>query len=453
MKEIERLTRKKSLNPSLLDIELAEIPKLQYTKYHKFFYLILASSTAVLPPLSSTIYLPSLVEIQHELNTNETMMDLSIALFLVFLAVTPLIWGNLADYYGRKIVYVSSLIIFIIGNIGLLFSSNIYILLIMRVIQSIGSSSGNVCGIGTISDIYIEEERGFAMGIFFLGAMIGPILGPILGGILSKYFNYKSIFIFLIIYASIILMLIVFFLKETNVHAKLYKDNQKMKDSRKHTFKIFKFFQFMNFIIIVLIMLYNGINFATYMLLETSHPLIMTQKFDMNSFDIGLSLIPIGCGNIVGSMVVGKLSDKIKITNENNNTVKHENKFKIIIVTGVIIILNYLLYCLLFNGINSIYILLVFHFFIGFSSISIMIITSTYLINLFPSNSSLVSACANFFRYLLAAILASFSSTLLRLLNVQGLFLLFTILAVFGYLIGLFIFFFGMKIRYVKLFK
>ncbi|KAI9290674.1 MFS general substrate transporter, partial [Neoconidiobolus thromboides FSU 785] len=164
----------------------------QYSKLRRSIILIVVAFAAILAPLSSTIYFPSLEAIKEELNTTEALVDITIAVYMLTLGLAPLVWGGMADRFGRKGVFLISQAIFTIGNVGCALSNSIGLLIAMRVIQAIGASAPIVTGMGTITDIFPKEDRGFGMSVFFVGPLVGPVIGPIIGGFLFDAFGWRS---------------------------------------------------------------------------------------------------------------------------------------------------------------------------------------------------------------------------------------------------------------------
>lgn len=70
---------------------------------------------------------------------------------------------------------------------------NIQTLLICRFICGVFSSSPLALAGGTISDIWDNEERGFAIALFAAAPYGGPILGPIIGGFIGENIGWRWI--------------------------------------------------------------------------------------------------------------------------------------------------------------------------------------------------------------------------------------------------------------------
>ena len=73
---------------------------------------------------------------------------------------------------GRRPIYLLSLSIQCVGSFGVATARSVPSLLIWRVIQAFGCSSGMSVGMGVIGDIFKVEERGTASGLFFAVSLL-----------------------------------------------------------------------------------------------------------------------------------------------------------------------------------------------------------------------------------------------------------------------------------------
>lgn len=104
---------------------------------------------------------------------------------------------------------------YICANIGLALQNSYTALLILRAVQSSGSSGTVALASAVAADLVTSSERGKYMGLASLGSTLGPTLGPNLGGLLSQYLGWKSIFYFLAIFAFALFLPLVLFYLET----------------------------------------------------------------------------------------------------------------------------------------------------------------------------------------------------------------------------------------------
>jgi multidrug resistance protein len=122
---------------------------------------------------------------------------------MIFQGLSPTIFGDFGDMAGRRPAYILAFLIYICANIGLALQRNFVALLILRCVQSAGSSGTLALGFAVVADISSTAERGKYMGIVGAGINVGPALGPVLGGILSQYLGWPAIFWFCAIFSGV----------------------------------------------------------------------------------------------------------------------------------------------------------------------------------------------------------------------------------------------------------
>jgi MFS family permease len=118
-------------------------------------------------PLGTHFYNPALLTIAEEFDCSETLVNASVTVYSLVLAIAPLVWGPMSDRMGRRPVYLAAASVFVVGCLGCWFSINIYMLIAFRFLQGAGGSAVMSVGAGTIADIHRKEERGRAMGLYW----------------------------------------------------------------------------------------------------------------------------------------------------------------------------------------------------------------------------------------------------------------------------------------------
>lgn len=150
-----------------------------------------------------------------QLNTTEDIANLSVALYMISMSIFPLWWSSFSEQFGRRSIYIISFGLFLVFAILSAISTNIAMLIVFRIFTGGASASVQAVGAGTIADIWESQERGRAMGIFYLGPLLAPLIAPIVGGALSEAFGWKATMWFLAIYGLVILAMLLFLLPET----------------------------------------------------------------------------------------------------------------------------------------------------------------------------------------------------------------------------------------------
>lgn len=123
--------------------------------------------------------------------------------------------AGFSDGAGRRPAYIICFSIYILANIGLALQNNYVALMILRAVQSGGSSGTVALANGCVGDIVASSERGIYIAYASISSILGPSLAPILGGVLSQYLGWKSIFWFLTIFSTIYFIPLMLFFPET----------------------------------------------------------------------------------------------------------------------------------------------------------------------------------------------------------------------------------------------
>jgi multidrug resistance protein len=124
--------------------------------------------------------------------------------------------GTFGDTTGRRPAYILTFAIYFAANIGLAAQKSYTALLVLRCLQSAGSSGTIALGYGVISDIATPAERGKYLGPAAAGVMLAPAIGPTIGGLLAQYLGWRSIFWFLAILSGGYLVVYALFMPETS---------------------------------------------------------------------------------------------------------------------------------------------------------------------------------------------------------------------------------------------
>ena len=112
-------------------------------------------------------------------------------------------------------MYIFCFIVFSAANIGLALQNNYTALLVLRMLQSAGSSGTVALANGVVGDTITSAERGSYVAFASLGGVFGPMISPILGGIIGQYAGWHWIFWFLLIFSSAVFIPLILFMPET----------------------------------------------------------------------------------------------------------------------------------------------------------------------------------------------------------------------------------------------
>jgi DHA1 family bicyclomycin/chloramphenicol resistance-like MFS transporter len=177
--------------------------------------LALLMAMTAIGPLSLNILVPATPGLVATLNTDPATVQLTVSLYLLGLAVSQLALGPLSDRFGRRPVVIAGLLLTVITSFAALFASSITGLIVARAFQSFGASTGLVIGRAIIRDLYDRERAASMIGWVATMMVVAPMVSPLIGGLLDTAFGWETTFIFVGVYALLVLVWAWFKLPET----------------------------------------------------------------------------------------------------------------------------------------------------------------------------------------------------------------------------------------------
>ena len=314
-----------------------------YNRKVKWFITAIVAFSAIAAPAGSNIFFPALEQVTRDLNTTETITNLSVSLYMLSMAIFPLWWSAFSEAAGRRTVYLTSFAIFILFACLAAVSKSIGMLIVMRMLSGGAAASVQAVGAGTIADVWEVRERGRAMGIFYLGPLMGPLIAPILGGLIAQRWNWRATLWTVAIYGLITWIFIFFALPETLKSTKNLAEEAAAEEtqskatpirptlSRRSTQEVvakrskqyltkvriilidpLKALAYLRFPAVLLTVYYASVTFGSLYLLNVSVQYNFAKKpYEFSTIIIGLMYIPSSIGYISASLVCGRWMDTI----------------------------------------------------------------------------------------------------------------------------------------------
>ena len=114
--------------------------------------------------------------------------------FLLAQSTTTVIYGKLADLFGRKPTLIAGIVLLLAGSLLCGFAWSMTSLVVFRLLQGLGAGAINPITITVIGDLYKLEERGRVQGMTASVWAISAVLGPLAGGLIVDHFSWAWIF-------------------------------------------------------------------------------------------------------------------------------------------------------------------------------------------------------------------------------------------------------------------
>jgi MFS family permease len=132
--------------------------------------------------------------------------------------VTTVLFGKLADIYGRKPVIIGGITIFLIGSLLAGFAWSMPSMIVFRFIQGLGAGSIQPVSVTIVGDLYPGRERLRIQAWVSAIWAIAAIAGPVVGGLIVQHFSWSWIFWMNLPAGVVTIAGFVFFMQETVAH-------------------------------------------------------------------------------------------------------------------------------------------------------------------------------------------------------------------------------------------
>ncbi|KAI9486470.1 MAG: major facilitator superfamily domain-containing protein [Benjaminiella poitrasii] len=306
---------------------------MNWPKSKKLVILIIVSMNSFMGYFSSAVYMPATNDIRLYFNTNLTLINSTIALFLLMNAIAPLFWAPLSERIGRRWVYFVAMVLYTVCTIICGISTNLGLFFAFRLLQGIFACAGQAVGGGSVSDIFEPHERGKAMSIYILGTILGPAIAPMIGGYIDQYLGWRWIFYIKTIMGGVLTILNFLFLKET-----LYVPNAELTPTPSNFRERLQSLKFnplgsLELLLqpeVAIISLPISVAFGWFYFLVTILPQTYSNIYQFSTGTIGLCYLAGGIGNTSGSIFAGAISDRLyaRATAKNNGIAIKENRLQ-----------------------------------------------------------------------------------------------------------------------------
>ena len=185
-----------------------------YQGFAKTKLIVILAFMSSLAPLTTDMYLPALGEVQKSFATTPFYTQLSLAVFFIAFAFGQLIYGPLSDVYGRKKPLYVGVTLFVVASIACISFDSVDSFIIFRFLQALGGCAGVVIARAIINDNFELKEAASAFALMMVVSSLAPMLAPVFGGFLLDYFLWQSIFVTLFALGILLLIFIIFGVKE-----------------------------------------------------------------------------------------------------------------------------------------------------------------------------------------------------------------------------------------------
>ncbi|KAL4952227.1 major facilitator superfamily domain-containing protein [Aspergillus filifer] len=111
-----------------------------FSQRRKTFIVLIVGIATITCPLTATVYFPLLPTLQEQYDASSQAVNMALTMYIIFQALSPALFGPLSDAAGRRPIYLLTLAIYALANLGMALNKHNYgVLLMLRSFQSLGS--------------------------------------------------------------------------------------------------------------------------------------------------------------------------------------------------------------------------------------------------------------------------------------------------------------------------
>lgn len=148
-----------------------------------------------LQPVTTDLYLPALPVIKAELHASMHATQLTMAALLLAFGFGQLVWGPVADRFGRRPVLLSTLAVYLLASLSAVLATTIEALILVRIVQGATMAGVVVVARAMVRDLYEPHEGARIMSLGLSGLGLIAITSPLLGGWLTGHLGWRANFV------------------------------------------------------------------------------------------------------------------------------------------------------------------------------------------------------------------------------------------------------------------
>lgn len=153
--------------------------------------------------LAIDIYVPALPDMARSFATTPQAIQSSVSGYMAAYALGQLIFGPVADAYGRKRVLAFGLVIYTIGCLLSLGAPNLETFILARCLQGFGIATTNLLAKAIITDSFSGQALMHAFTYMSIAWGLAPIIAPVIGAHLQEWFGWRACLVFLLVYSLV----------------------------------------------------------------------------------------------------------------------------------------------------------------------------------------------------------------------------------------------------------
>lgn len=182
-------------------------------------FIVFLGALAAMAPIGWDIIMPAMPGMAHAFGVEAAGIQPALSVYAFGFALGQLLWGAVADRFGRRVALFGGMGLFTLAGIGCALAPSLPALIALRFAQGFGGCAGIVMSRAIVRDTHTGPESARALAFVTLVQGVVPMTAPSIGGFLVVWFDWHAIFVALALAGVAMLAAIAALLPETLRHA------------------------------------------------------------------------------------------------------------------------------------------------------------------------------------------------------------------------------------------
>jgi len=252
------------------------------------------------------MYLPAMPEITRALGTDIATMQTTLTLYFVAFGLAQLIWGPLADQYGRKPPLYAGMGLFVLASVGCALAPTVGWLTGFRILQGLGAAAAMVVPRAVIRDMYTGAQATRIMAMVMLVISVSPMLAPLAGSAILAVAGWRDIFWALVVAGGVGIYLLARHQPETLPPARRVRVDVASLLRGSRILLRDPVFMGLTFV--------GGFGFASFFVFIASATYVYTDQYGLTPTGFSVAFAINAIGFFAASQLAGPLSERYGIT-------------------------------------------------------------------------------------------------------------------------------------------
>ncbi len=256
---------------------------------------------AAFGPAALNIFLPSMPGLQVAMGIDNATAQLTLTVYLAALAIGQLIVGPLSDRFGRRPVALAGIALFVVASFYCAVADTITELLIGRVFQAAGGSTGMALARAVVRDIHTRDRAASVIGYVTTAMVTVPMLAPVFGAYLDEIAGWRTGFYFITGLGIVAFAIVWTRLYETNLDR---APNMNLGTIAGNTRRLLAEPAFLGYA------LNSASGAGVFFAFLAGAPFVMAQSFNLPPSAFGFYFISVSIGYMFGNFCSGRFAER-----------------------------------------------------------------------------------------------------------------------------------------------